>query len=127
MATGTLTHRVTGLGSAEEIAVSQTFSSFTSLEESISNGAAATQINVAIDQSAIKMLWISSDQALTFKTNSNSAPDDTISLLANVPYVWHATDYAALLITADVTAVHVINTSGTAATLKLKVGQDSTP
>ena len=64
---------------------------------------------------------------MSFRTNSNSSPADTIALLANVPYVWHSTYYSRLILGTDVTSVYIVNTSGTAATVKIKVGQDSTP
>lgn len=127
MATATITYRFTGIGDSEEVALSKTFAAGTFVEETVSNGASATQINVAIDVSEVEAFYLVSDQDVTFKTNSNSAPDDTISLVANVPYVWHATDYSSFLLGTDVTAVHVVNTSGTAANLSMRVGQDPTP
>lgn len=103
-----------------------TGASLTEIDESIAVGT-DTAIACAIDVSAVKAFWISSDAAVTIETNSGSAADDTLSLVANVPYVWHTSDYNAFLLGTDVTVLYVTNASGGAATISLRVLQDPTP
>lgn len=68
----------------------------------------------------IVMVFILSDQAMTLKTNSSGAPDDTIVLVANVPYIWTTDSYDSVQITADVTALYMTNASGSAASLRIE-------
>jgi len=83
--------------------------------------------NVAIDFSAVKLLYIVSDQDLTIETNDGSSPDDTLTLVANKPLVWFEDCGYTNPLSADVTAVYLTNASGTDATLNIKVLQDATP
>lgn len=83
--------------------------------------------NVAIDYSAVKLLYIVSDQDLTIETNDGDTPDDTLTLVANKPLVWFEGCGYTNPLSADVTAVYLTNASGTDATLNIKVLQDATP
>jgi hypothetical protein len=84
-----------------------------------------TLINVAIDVSAVKSFRMQSDVAMTVKTNSSGSPDDTITLVAGIPYVWTTDSYDAFLLGTDVTKVYVTNVAEAA--FKIEVIQDSTP
>lgn len=84
-------------------------------------------INFAVDVSQIKSIFIVSDQDLTLETNDGSSPDDTLSLLADVPYVWHENSDYTNLLTTDITALYATNASGSAATLDIEALTDSTP
>lgn len=53
--------------------------------------------------------------------------DETVSLLANVPFVWHTGQYFSNVLLTDITRLHVSNSSGTDATFKLEAVYDSTP
>jgi hypothetical protein len=68
----------------------------------------------------IVMIFILSDQDMTLKTNSSGAPDDTIVLKANVPYIWTTDSYDAIQITADITALYMTNGSGEDASLRIE-------
>ena len=85
------------------------------------------EVAITIDADQIKSLYIVSDQAVTLETNSGSAPDDTFSLVANKPLQWTTGDYHSNPITADVTSIFLTNSSGEAATVKVRLLQDSTP
>lgn len=85
------------------------------------------EVNLAIDVSQIKAVFILSDQDVTLETNSAGAPDDTIALKANKPYIWCTDDYDSCLLTVDVTDIYLTNSSGSAATVKVEVVTDSTP
>lgn len=102
-------------------------SSIVEVVESIAIAAADFAINIAIDVSAVKSIFILSDQDLTLETNDGTTPDDTITLKANVPYIWNADSYDVFLLTTDVTQLLLTNASGVIASLRVIVSQDSTP
>lgn len=95
--------------------------------ETVANGQTDDEIIVAIDVSAVKAFYLVSDQPVTFETNSGSAADNTISLLAGVPYVWTEDSYDSFLLDTDVTSVFITNASGSTATIYLKALMDATP
>lgn len=86
-----------------------------------------TQVAFAAVRSRMKMFFMVSDQDLTVETNSSSAPDDTISLIANVPFIWHNTGPEANPFSADITALFLTNASAAAAAFKLRMVIDATP
>ena len=95
--------------------------------ESVPDSETDQQVNIAIDVSEIQSIYIKSSAALTLETNSASVPDDTIVLVANVPYIWYTGSYFTNLLTVDVTALFLTNASGGAATFELRCVYDSTP
>lgn len=96
--------------------------------ETVANGQTAFAINVALDVSACKGFAIVSDQDITIKTNSSGAPDNTLTLKANEPYIWSgANDPNAFLLTVDVTKFYVANSSGSTATIYCAETHDPTP
>lgn len=98
------------------------------VDEVITAGGTNVQVNVAIAYPTLKSLYIVSSQAATLKTNSSSAPDNTITLIAAQPYWWHDTIGTANPLTVNVTKIYVTNGSGTSdATLKLVALVDATP
>lgn len=97
------------------------------LEVAVADESADLAINVAIDYSALKLLYIVSDQDLTVETNDGSSPDDTLTLLAGIPIVWFEGCGFTNPLSADVTALYATNASGADATLTVKTLQDATP
>lgn len=97
------------------------------LDVLVSDGATALQINVAIDVSALKALFICADQDLTIETNSSGSPDDTLEIKADVPLVWTPDCGYACPLSADVAALFLANASGEDATLQVRLLQDATP
>lgn len=97
------------------------------ITEDVATGQTDSQINVAIDVSEVASFVLVSTQNVTFETNSGSAADDTIALLANVPYIWNTSSYDAFLLGTDVTAIFITNASGATATISLRCVQDATP
>lgn len=98
-----------------------------SVAESVANGQTDYEINVDLDVSAVKSFYLVSTQDVTFETNNGATPDDTISLLADVPYVWTEESYDSFLLTVDVTSIFITNASGSAATITLEAIYDPTP
>ena len=84
-------------------------------------------VNFALDVGQIKAIYMKSNVDLTVETNSSSAPDDTISLLAGIPYIWYTGSYFTNLLTTDVTALYLSNAGAVAAAFELEVVHDSTP
>jgi hypothetical protein len=95
--------------------------------ESVPDSTTDQQVNIALDVSAIQAIYIKSSTALMVETNSATVPDDTITLVADVPYIWHTGSYFTNLLTTDVTALFLTNASGAAATFELRCVYDSTP
>lgn len=97
-----------------------------SIEESVPDSSTDLAIAFTLDVSQLKSLYIVSDQDITLETNSGSSPADTISLVAGVPYVWHADSYHTCLLGTDVTGLFATNSSGTDATLQIEALYDPT-
>lgn len=125
------THTLTKTVNAPEGQVSYstgyTGSSVVAVDEAVANGATNLQINVAIDVSALKSIYIVSDQAVTLETNDSGTPDETISLLAGVPYEWQVGSYFTNLLETDITAIFITNASGATANVSLRALLDATP
>jgi len=86
------------------------------------------QVNLEIDITQIKAIYIVSTQNVTLETNSGSTPTDTIALLANKPYVWFSDSYFVNKLTADVTTgIFLTNASGSAAVVDIALTHDATP
>jgi hypothetical protein len=73
-----------------------------------------TLVAYALDVSQLKSIFIVSDKAMTIETNSGSAAANTITLAANVPFLWAfgdapLRDTAGVAITVDITALYVTN------------------
>lgn len=81
-----------------------------------------TLVPYTLDRSILQSLVISSDVALTIKTNSSGSPTDTIVLTAGQALMWaFATDgLTACPITANITALYVTNAAGGPAALKIR-------
>lgn len=97
-----------------------------SLEETIADGQTNKAIAFTLDVSQLKAIVIVSDQNVTFETNDGSTPDETIALLAGVPYVWHYQSYHTCLLATDITGIFITNASGSVATLQIEALYDAT-
>ena len=93
----------------------------------VADAASDLAVNIAIDFSALKLLYLVSDQDLTVETNDGTTPDDTLTLKAGKPLLWFEDSGFSNPLSADVTSLHVTNASGTDATLTVKTLQDATP
>jgi hypothetical protein len=103
-----------------------TGSSRVSISETISI-ANNVLVNCSLDVSAIKSVYILSDQNMTLKTNSSGSPAETISLVANVPLTWYTNCYYTNLLATDITALYLTNASAAAASFTLEALTDATP
>lgn len=116
--------------SGETLTASNSYSgnsSGPSIDEAIPDSSTDLLITFALDQSAMTLIYILSDQVLTLETNNSSAPTDTLVLVAGEPYIWHTGSLFTNLITADITVLYATNASGSTANLKIRVLTDPTP
>ena len=134
-----LTHRVTtsvrtSAGTVSAVTGTFTGTAETNVEETLAIGT-DTAVAFAADVSAIKsiaMLWepTSGSSTCLIETNSGSAADDSITLVADKPLIWN-TDILATLgtvnpLTADVTAGLFVTTTA-AGELSIYCLVDATP
>lgn len=77
------------------------------------------EILIALDVSALQLIVVYSNVAVTIKTNSSGSPTDTIAIKAGIPYVWHLDAYATNLFTGDVSKIFVTNATGTQSDFQL--------
>lgn len=83
------------------------------------------EILVGFGHDALKSFAVYSSGAVTIKTNSSGAPDNTLNCPAGLT-IWNTNDIAANPFTADVTKLYAVNGSATnALTLKIRVLYDA--
>ncbi len=76
----------------------------------------------------VKFMYLISTTDLTLKTNSSSVPDETLNLLAGVPYIFpNGGNYLANLFATDLTGLFLTNGSGSDATFSLEIIYDPAP
>jgi hypothetical protein len=85
-------------------------------------------VTVTFTLTGLKGYMISSDQAITIETNSSSAPDDTIVLVAGEPLFWWDGMHEAMIFTDPVTALYLTTGAISAsANVRIIIVKDSTP
>ncbi len=99
----------------------------TNANVTVPNATTDKRLKIAIDVSEVKLLYIHSTQAVTIETNSASSPADTLTLAANKPLLWYVGCGWALPLTTDVADFFITNAGGTAADVKVRVLEDTTP
>lgn len=85
------------------------------------------QVAATLDVSEIKSIFISSDVDVTLETNSSSAPDETLSITADEPFVWRTGSGVVNPLETDITALYLTNGDATAGTVKIRILYDGTP
>jgi len=113
----------------ERLLASQTYSGGQKIAvtESIPQNSTDLQLIVTLDVTAVKAIYILSDVAMLLEPNSGSAPDDPITLVAGVPYIWNTDSYDALFFGADWTSIYITTGAVGAGTLKIRAITDVTP
>jgi|GEM_PF-1794018 len=118
MSTHKLTLAVEGSGISKSYDISSTDTGVVLIDgETVADSQTDQEVEFALDVSKCKSFFLVSTQDVTFETNDGSSPDDTISLRANEPYVWHTNSYDSFLLGTDVTSVFITNASGSTATI----------
>lgn len=85
------------------------------------------EVALVLEVAAIKSLFMLATGGCTIKTNSSSAPDDTITLAAGQPLAWSPSMSFDNPLTADVTALFITDTSDDPNRVQIEVLLDSTP
>ena len=82
-------------------------------------------VSLGFTLARLKGFLLTSTKAITVKTNSSSAPDETFSVPADgcVAFV----DGMYTLFAGDVTAFYITNASGETAVVEIKILEDLTP
>jgi LysM repeat protein len=90
-------------------------------------GATNIQVDWAFNRSRGKFFYMLASVDMTVKTNSTSAPGNTIALVANKPYYWAYDSGIAQPLAADVTTIYASVPGGSAGTLQVRSMEDATP
>lgn len=121
--THSLAESYKGAGGVVVTSTVQTFSadSESNIDEAVV-GISTVFVALNLDKSNIVSILLYSDKALTVKTNSSSAPTDTIVLAAGVPRIWNTGHVAGdNPIQADVTAgFYLVNAAAVTANFKMR-------
>ncbi len=96
--------------SGQVVDTGNTFAATTTTFAAGSSGAALT---MAFVKANLQSFFLLADQNCTVKTNSNSSPQDTISLVAGVPYFWSKSGGLTNPFGGDVTGAFVTCTPAT--------------
>ena len=88
------------------------------LDKDVANGVTNYQIECDFVKDRLLGVMMVSDKALTIKTNSGGAPDDTFTMTADVPMFWTTGMPTSNPFTKNVSALFVTNASGAQANLK---------
>jgi hypothetical protein len=92
------------------------------LEFDVSGATSDAEIAVHAPVDRVVSLFISTSAAVTLKTNSASAPDDTLVLDPSAPLVWMSSFAEACPLTADVEVCYVTNATGSLAEVAIVIG-----
>ena len=128
------THRMqtnfTRGGTTHTTTIDKQYSGEANVDETIVHSGTNVEVDIAINNTTLKSLYISSDVDLTLKANSSGSPAFTLNVKAGAPLWWDATNVGTFTnpITAAVTKFYVTNADGTNdAALKIFALMDSTP
>lgn len=92
------------------------------LDEVVAAGQTNKEYDISITQANIKTMVLMSTQPVTLKTNSTSAPQETIVLVANKQLVWTLDHIEAKFFAGNITKFYVTNGGSVDATLKFRCG-----
>jgi hypothetical protein len=95
------------------------------LDEVIPENQTDLELSYKLDVSQIQSILIEASADMTLETNNGDGGDESISLLAGQPLVWHVDSYYANLLATDLVSIFITNT--TAGTLKIQCTVDPTP
>jgi hypothetical protein len=84
-------------------------------------------VELVIDVSQLKMIFITCDKAATVKTNSSSSPQETITIAAGGVFQWATGQGIANPFADDVTAIYVSKPGSNNGVLSVRALIDPTP
>ena len=126
--THTVTFTHSGGSTSVDQSVALTSGSEQNLSEAVADSTSDGLVAFTCDFSQLKALTIKSDQDISICTNDTSggSPDQTLTITANIPYVWVYGSGITCPITTDITALYVTNASGSTANLEIRALEDPT-
>lgn len=118
-----------GSGRNKSVEVSGADVAVTVYPFTVGNGVSDKEVVIPISRARLKGIYVESDQEVTCKLNSDSAPDDTWTVKANKPTQWHVDGFIPnpLPDATDVTTTYWSNAGATTATVYFYVAQDVSP
>ena len=130
--THTLEQRYNYVGGSENlinlVSDEQTAGSYLEISEAIPDNSTDLEVAMVMDVSEIALVLITCDREITFKTNSSSVPDETITVDENTPIAWGSGLSGSNPLETDITAIFITNNVDELdATLKVRVLYDPTP
>lgn len=123
----TYQERVTVGGVTDTYTRSLSQDSLTEISASIPQNSTDLEIALNIDVSEVEFFLIVADVAMTIQTNDGTTPDNTLTLVADQPYIWSAGMLHAFALTVDVTSIFVTTGAVGTGSLTIQVLQDPTP
>lgn len=129
MATHTLILGVDGSGVARTVKIENTQVGVAVIDaEPVADSTTDFEVGFELDVSAVKSFYLNSSQDILLETNAIDATGgNAISLLADIPYIWHVSAYDSFLLTLDVTVLYFTNASGAIATIDIVALYDASP
>jgi hypothetical protein len=97
------------------------------ITEDVATAETDKEVDLVMDVSEIAALYINSTQDVLLEVNDGAGTGGSISLVADVPYVWHSSSYHTNLLGTDITAIFITNASGSTATIDMHFVYDATP
>ena len=85
------------------------------------------EIDIVVPVAKIRSMVLFCAVAMTIKTNSSSAPDDTIPIAAGTQIVWNTNHSEPCPLTVDVTKFFVTNAGSSEGAFKFRALLDETP
>jgi hypothetical protein len=121
------THKVGIVFSTDAGAITSTADTYlvdseVNLDEIVAAGATNKEYDIGITVAKIKDMVIMSSVPCTVKTNSTSAPDNTLTLAANKQLIWTVDHIETKFLTVDVTKFYVTVPGAVNAILKFRCG-----
>ena len=108
-------------GNVQTVVTKYTGQTEVGFDGTITAGSTNAPVNLAWQHAPMQSFMLWSDQALTVKTNSSTAPVQTIALAGNQEITWGTGQAGTNPITTDVTALFVTNAGSVDSKFKLRV------
>lgn len=128
---GYATHSYTFTWARGSETFAQTISYTQDGEKNFDASVAGLTVNQEIDIAFVKLkvnsMIIFTDQAITIKTNSSGSPQETLTIAASSPWLYRSDDNRANPFAGDVTKMFISVPGAAAATVKIRILEDTTP
>lgn len=99
----------TNTGTVAASVITQSSATEQALDNVITAGASNVHFVMAVDVEEVISFLMYSDQAITVKTNSSSAPAQTFLLQAGIGFTWNSARPDANPLTTDITDFYITN------------------